>query len=102
MDKSIDFYTGLGLTLKQRWGEHYAIVTAPGISIGLHPAKQITKRTEDMSIGFGVDQVKDVEHRLKELGIGFRNSEDKSGIYAHLNDPDGTPIYFMESKVGEW
>lgn len=102
MDTSIDFYTALGLTIKQRWGDHYAIVTAPGISIGLHPAKQTTKRSEDISIGFGVDKVEEVEHRLKELGVPFRNSEDKAGIYAHFKDPDGTPIYFMESKVGEW
>lgn len=102
LDKSIGFYTGLGLTLKQRWDDHYAIVTAPGISIGLHPANKKTKRSQEISIGFGVDKVIEVEHRLKELGIPFSESEDKSGIFAHFTDPDGTPLYFMESKVGDW
>ena len=41
MDKSIDFYTkGLGLELKQRWNNHYAQVSSPGVVIGLHPAKE--------------------------------------------------------------
>jgi catechol 2,3-dioxygenase-like lactoylglutathione lyase family enzyme len=40
MDKSIDFYTSLGLELKQRWNNHYAQVAAPGVIIGLHPAKE--------------------------------------------------------------
>jgi len=102
MNEAINFYTGLGLTLKQRWEDYYAIVIAPGISIGLHPAKKINERTSDISIGFGVEKIKEVEERLKELGVQFQRSEDGIGIYAHFQDPDGTPIYFMESKIGEW
>jgi len=102
MTQAIDFYLGLGLALKQRWEDNYAIVTAPGVSIGLHPAKQITQRSNDISIGFGVEQIKEVEARLKELGVQYQRSEDGVGIYAHFHDPDGTPIYFMESKIGEW
>jgi len=102
MPQAIEFYTSLGLTLKQRWEDYYAIVTAPGISIGLHPAKQIADRSNDISIGFGVADIKKVEARLKELGIPYQRSEDGVGMYAHFHDPDGTPIYFMESKIGEW
>jgi predicted enzyme related to lactoylglutathione lyase len=102
MTQAINFYTGLGLQLKQRWEDYYAIVTAPGISIGLHPAKKTNERSTDISIGFGVEKIKEVEERLNELGIQFQRSEDGVGIYAHFQDPDGTHIYFMESKIGEW
>jgi len=38
MDAAIRFYEQIGLTLKQRWENHYAMVTTEGITIGLHPA----------------------------------------------------------------
>ncbi len=38
MDSSVSFYQSIGLTLKQRWSNYYAQLTAPGITIGLHPA----------------------------------------------------------------
>ena len=34
MDRSISFYQSLGMTLKNRWDNHYAQLTAPGITIG--------------------------------------------------------------------
>jgi catechol 2,3-dioxygenase-like lactoylglutathione lyase family enzyme len=102
MMKAIDFYLGLGLTLKQRWEDYYAILVAPGISIGLHPAEKTNERSNDISLGFGVEKINEVEKRLKELGVQYQRSDDQIGIYAHFHDPDGTPIYFMESKVGEW
>lgn len=102
MTKAIDFYLGLGLTLKQRWEDYYAILVAPGISIGLHPAEKTNERTNDISIGFGVEKINEVESRLKELGVQYQTTDDKAGIYAHFHDPDGTPIYFMESKIGDW
>jgi len=37
MDASISFYESIGLVIKQRWANHYAQLTAPGITIGLHP-----------------------------------------------------------------
>src|SRR5438034_8167380 len=53
--KSIDFYKDIGLQLKQRWDNHYAQVEAPGVVIGLHPAKEETNTSTAISIGFGVD-----------------------------------------------
>jgi len=103
MDKSIDFYVkGLGLTLKQRWDNHYAQVEAPGVVIGLHPAKESGIKSSAFSIGFGIDNLADAEKRLSEMGVVFDKSEDKAGIFANFSDPDGIQLYFMQSKIGNW
>src|SRR5213594_1589604 len=67
MDKSIDFYKNIGLELKQRWNNHYAQVAAPGVVIGLHPAKETENSTNSISVGFGVDSLTEAEKRLEEL-----------------------------------
>jgi len=101
MDKSIDFYKNIGLELKQRWDNHYAQVEAPGVVIGLHPAKEASTATNSISIGFGVDSLDEVKTRLQQLGIAYETAEDKAGKYAHFSDPDKTLLYFMESTI-EW
>jgi len=102
MDKSIDFYTqGLGLELKQRWDNHYAQVSAPGVVIGLHPAKETDNATTGISIGFGVDSLAEAEKRLRELSVSYETVDDKAGKIAHFKDPDGTLLYFMESTI-DW
>ncbi len=37
LDQSILFYQSIGFEIKNRWGNHYAQLAVPGISIGLHP-----------------------------------------------------------------
>ncbi|MEO6218939.1 MAG: VOC family protein [Ginsengibacter sp.] len=37
MDAAIRFYESIRLTLQNRWEKHYAMVVAPGITIGIHP-----------------------------------------------------------------
>jgi len=40
LDRAIQFYTeSLGLTLKNRYGAHWADIEGPGIVIGLHLQK---------------------------------------------------------------
>lgn len=103
MNAAVNFYVeGLGLSLKQRWGDHYAQVTAPGVVIGLHPTDKTIDRLDAISIGFGIDKLADAEQRLRELGVVYKNGEDKGGLYASFHDPDGTPLYFMQSKIGNW
>ena len=34
MDRSIAFYESIGLKLKQRWNNHYAMLEGPGITLG--------------------------------------------------------------------
>jgi catechol 2,3-dioxygenase-like lactoylglutathione lyase family enzyme len=103
MDKSVDFYVkGLGLSLQQRWGNFYAIVTAPGVSIGLHPAKDANTSSTQIAIGFGIDDLKEAEKRLDELGVQHQRAEEEAGIFANFQDPDGVYLYFMQSKIGKW
>jgi len=102
MDKAIEFYKAIGLELKQRWDNHYAQVAAPGVVIGLHPAKQTGNSSANISIGFGVEKLDDVKTKLDELHVKFDVSDDKAGNILSFYDPDGTPLYFMESKVGQW
>jgi len=100
MDRSIDFYKNIGLELKQRWNNHYAQVSAPGVVIGLHPAKESNEaETTAFSIGFGVDSIDDVKNRLQDLGVAYETSEDKAGKYAYFRDLDGILLYFMESTI---
>ena|ERR1051326_9166589 len=100
MDKAIEFYQNIGLQLKQRWNNHYAQVAAPGVVIGIHPAKERNVITTNaFSIGFGIDSLEDVKNRLSELGVDYETAEDKAGKYAHFRDPDGTLLYFMESTI---
>src|SRR5690349_2123449 len=101
MDRSVDFYKNIGLELKQRWNNHYAQVAAPGVVIGLHPAKEAANTSTAISIGFGVDSLDEVKNRLQELGVAYETAEAKEGKYAHFKDPDGTLLYFMESTI-EW
>ncbi|MEP6847207.1 MAG: VOC family protein [Panacibacter sp.] len=54
MDRSISFYQSIGFTVKNRWADHYAQLTAPGVVIGLHPGndEHLTGGSENVSIGF--------------------------------------------------
>ena len=45
LDKSISFYESIGLTTKNRWGNFYAQLAAPGIVIGLHPTSNTNLKT---------------------------------------------------------
>lgn len=56
MDTSISFYESTGLTLQNRWENHYAMVSAAGITIGIHPAGDKTDlNSGSVSIGFMLD-----------------------------------------------
>jgi len=100
LSKSIAFYESIGLALKARWGDHYAMVEAPGVVIGLHPSDGKLKANEKVSIGFMVSKADEAEALLKKNGIKFdRNDEaDASGIYLHFQDPDGITLYFTQPR----
>ena len=102
MDRAIEFYKAIGLELKQRWNNHYAQVSAPGVVIGLHPSEKSGNATTNVSIGFGVENLDEVKKRLMELDVTFDVSADKAGDILGFHDPDGTPLYFMQSKIGSW
>jgi predicted enzyme related to lactoylglutathione lyase len=97
MDKAIDFYKNIGLTLQERWGDHYARVVSTGITLGIHPGGTSSSGSGTVSIGFLVDDINDAKAVLEQHQVLFKAEEGKSGKFLHFKDPDGTVLYFMQS-----
>jgi predicted enzyme related to lactoylglutathione lyase len=95
MDSTIRFYENIGLTLKQRWENHYAMLSAEGITIGVHPGGENTG-SGSVSVGFMVDDIKDAKALLDGHKISYKEDAGKSGHYLHFTDPDNTVLYFVE------
>ena len=99
MDKAVSFYESIGLTLKQRWDNHYAMMTASGITIGLHPSAEAGTNSGTVSIGFMIDKIDDAKTLLDKNKIAYSSQDDgKSGSYIHFKDPYGTILYFVKPK----
>jgi catechol 2,3-dioxygenase-like lactoylglutathione lyase family enzyme len=99
MDKAVSFYESIGLTVKQRWDHDYAMMSAPGITIGLHPAEETNTNSGTVSIGFMIDKTEDAKTLLDKNKIAYSSHDDgKSGSYIHFKDPYGTVLYFVKPK----
>lgn len=100
MTKSIAFYESLGLKLKQRWGENYAMIDGPGITLGIHPGGTDESNSGDVSIGFMVDDFEEAKALLQRNNITItrEDNDGKSGNYLHFTDPNGTVLYFVKPK----
>jgi catechol 2,3-dioxygenase-like lactoylglutathione lyase family enzyme len=101
LDEAVSFYTTtLGLHLKARYGKEFAVVEAPGLTIGLHPlAKEHSSPL--MSIGLGVDSLDAAMQRLTARGVKFGAiAEDPPVRVAYFAAPGGTPLYLCEQS--EW
>ena len=99
MDKSIAFYQSLDIQLKNRWGNHYAQLAAPGLVIGLHPANDsVSPGSGNTSIGFSVEDFAEAKTVLTDLSIDVETREEEGGQFLHFTDPDGTLIYFIKPK----
>ena len=98
MDKSIQFYESIGLTLKQRWGDNYAMVETTGLTIGIHPGGDDQSSSGTVSIGFMISDIKEAEALLDKNIITGKFDDGKSGTYLHFKDPDGTVLYFVQPK----
>jgi catechol 2,3-dioxygenase-like lactoylglutathione lyase family enzyme len=98
MDKSVSFYESLGFDIKQRWGDHYAELTAPGITIGIHPTNKTISNPGNVSIGFTTDNFEETRDQLSSLDIRTQLREEEGGKFIHFNDPDGTMLYFIKPK----
>jgi predicted enzyme related to lactoylglutathione lyase len=102
MEQSISFYQSIGFAVKSRWGNHYAQLTAPGITMGLHPGSNsnLTGSSGNVSIGFTIDNIEETKSSLEQLSIPVTERKEEGGIFLHFNDPDGTFLYFIKSKWG--
>jgi len=99
MDKAISFYESIGVVLQQRWDDHYAMMSAPGLTIGLHPSDDPNPNSGTLSIGFMIDSVEEAKALLEKNKITHSSEDDgKSGIYLHFKDPYGTVLYFVKPK----
>jgi catechol 2,3-dioxygenase-like lactoylglutathione lyase family enzyme len=99
MNKSISFYESIGLKLKQRWDDNYAMIDGPGITLGIHPGGNEESGSGDLSIGFMVDNFEEAKALLEKQNIACTSEDDgKSGNYLHFKDPDGTVLYFVKPK----
>lgn len=100
LTKSLDFYQSIGFVLKNRWGNHYAQLTAPGIEIGLHPthSDNMIKGSGNISIGISIQDIEDGKNQLLKAGILFNERDETGGQFIHFNDPDGNALYFIKPK----
>jgi len=100
MDRSISFYQSIGLTIKNRWGNYYAQLNAPGVDIGLHPTgnSNLAGTSGNVSIGFTTDNLEETRTSLQQLSIQVTERSEEGGQFLHFTDPDGTALYFIKPK----
>jgi catechol 2,3-dioxygenase-like lactoylglutathione lyase family enzyme len=97
MDRAIVFYESIGLKLKQRWDDHYAMLEGPGITLGIHPGGDGRSSSGTVSIGFMVSDPGEALALLERLGIEhLASTGEQSGIICRFKDPDGTALYFVK------
>ena len=100
LERSITFYSSIGLNLEKQWDGHYAEMKAPGMTIGLHPAKEHTPSigSGNTSIGFTCTNFEKAKTTLLELSIPVKERNEEGGSFLHFQDPDGTALYFIDPK----
>ncbi|MCB0658565.1 MAG: VOC family protein [Saprospiraceae bacterium] len=97
LDRAIQFYTeSLGLTLKNRYGAHWADIEGPGIVIGLHPTKSEVIKGNNLQIGIRVSDLEAEMSRLRTIGVKFNSTEDQVRL-VHFQDPDGNILYLIQT-----
>lgn len=98
VDKAVAFYEVLGLTVKNRWGNHYVQMVTKDLILGIHPSDGTTQSSGNLSIGFVIDNIEEAKALLDGHKIPYESSEDKAGSFINCKDPDGTVIYYMQPK----
>lgn len=106
MDRAVAFYVDLlGLTLGQRFGNHWAQIDAgPNLVIGLHPKSEQAPPPGTrgaISIGLTIDEpIEEVVQRLAASGVRFRGPvkrDEQGGIaLAFFGDQDGNDLYLCQ------
>ena len=99
MDVAIKFYTEtLEFKLKNRYGNHWADIEGPGISIGLHPAASDVKTGDNLSIGFKVKNLAHAITAFEQKGVHFKLHDDTQVRLAFFTDPDNNALYLAQSE----
>jgi catechol 2,3-dioxygenase-like lactoylglutathione lyase family enzyme len=102
MDRAVDFYTqALKLPLGNRYGNEWAEIHAPGVTIGLHPQNEGISgvATGNISIGFQVEDLGAAVAELQQRGVIIDDGAIRDGgtdRIVNFADPDGTPLYLIE------
>ncbi len=101
LDKAVDFYTKiLGLKLELHAKGNWATISAPGLTIGLHPASEHGPQpgnSESLSIGLEVEDLSNAMVALKGKGVNFGYvMDDKEVKLAFFKDPDNNPLYLAQ------
>src|SRR5262249_24349996 len=105
MERAVRFYAEtLGLALTARYGDEWAEVQAPGLTIGLHPAGAHGPQPGQagrLSMGLQVAQLAPAIAALKEKGVVFSSPATEGGPerMAFFADPDNNPLYLRESPA---
>lgn len=100
MDEAVNFYTStVGFALKSRYGNEFAVVQGPGITIGLHPAS--SEQTGKISIGLSVDSLEASMDSARARGMEFAGEivDDPPMRYAFFKDPNGVELYFAQETA---
>ena len=100
LEKSVAFYESIGFTVRNRWGDYYAQMTAPGMTIGLHPSDESNPKagSGNVSLGFTTDHFEETMTALGERNIATEERNEEGGQFIHFRDPDGTSLYFIKPK----
>jgi predicted enzyme related to lactoylglutathione lyase len=99
--RAIHFYTEiLGLKLLHETDGHFALIEAPGLTIGLlHLAEEQGAHpgtSGSMSIGFEVEDLETAIETLQSRGVVFHDAvEGKAARVVHFTDPDGNTLYLV-------
>lgn len=99
-ERALSFYTHtLGFPLKERYGNEWAEVSAPGVAIGLHPAREgQSPEAGTSSIGLEVDDIDAAVLVLTEKGVVFVEEIRDSEMIRIIpfKDPDGHGLYLAQ------
>jgi len=104
LERSVDWYTGkLGFTLVARYGDRFAELDAPGMTLLLHEkfdAQPDKVPSGLISLGLHVADVDAARRELEARGVYFEGETvDLDGLkIAFTSDPDGVPIHLAEAS----
>jgi predicted enzyme related to lactoylglutathione lyase len=101
MERAVKFYTQtLGLNAGARH-DNFALVHAPGVTIGLHPKPGHAENSPrgNLSIGFEVEDMESAARHLTDHGVALTRFENTEARFALFSDPDGAPLYLIQSKT---